>query len=116
MTTYEFEGYVHSINRQKWGTEVVVRLDEDESVVKYPQHILFFASSRKADKVPSDLYVNDGVKVKFVPVLDEGISERTKRAYAINKMMIIDIQITQRAALSKAAQDDSQEDDADVPF
>lgn len=115
MTTYEFEGYVHSINRQKWGTEVIVRLDQDESVVKYPQHILFFASSRKADKVPSDLYVNDGVKVKFVPVLDEGISERTKRAYAINKMMILDIQITQRAALSNTAQDESQ-DDSDVPF
>jgi hypothetical protein len=115
MTTYEFDGYVHSINRQKWGTEVVVRLDQDESMVKYPQHILFFASSRKADKVPSDLYVNDGVKVKFVPVLDEGISERTKRAYAINKMMILDIQITQRAALSNTAQDESQ-DDSDVPF
>ena len=115
MTTYEFEGYVHSINRQKWGTEVIVRLDQDESVVKYPQHILFFASSRKADKVPSDLYVNDGVKVKFVPVLDEGISERTKRAYAINKMMILDIQITQRATLSDTAQDESQ-DDSDVPF
>lgn len=115
MTTYEFEGYVHSVNRQKWGTEVVVRLDQDESVVKYPQHILFFASSRKADKVPSDLYVNDGVKVKFVPVLDEGISERTKRAYAINKMMILDIQITQRSALSNTEQDESQ-DDSDVPF
>ena len=116
MTTYEFEGYVHSINRQKWGTEVVVRLDEDESTVKYPQHILFFASSKKADRVPSDLYVNDGVKVKFIPVLDEGVSERTKRAYAINKMMILDIQITKRAALSKTAQADSQEDDSGLPF
>ena len=115
MKTYEFSGWVHTVNRQKWGTEVVVRADQDESAVQWPQHILFFASKKKADRVPQDLDVNDGVTVKFIPILDEGISDRTKRAYAINKMMILELLVTQKASPTKQTQDDGQ-DDTDVPF
>lgn len=112
MKSYDFEGWVHKVNRQKWGTEIVMRADADESAMQYVQHILFFASRRNSDKVPDDLDVNDHIIVKFVPILDEGISERTKRAYAINKMMIVDITVVEK--ISKGPQ--RAEAPNDMPF
>ena len=112
MKSYDFDGWVHKVNRQKWGTEIVMRGDADESVVQFPQHVLFFASRRNSNKVPDDLDVNDHVVVKFIPVLDEGISERTKRAYAINKMMIVDVTVVEK--VSKGPQ--RAESQTDLPF
>lgn len=113
MISYEFEGWVHRINRQGWGTEVVARADADESAVKFKQHMLFFASRKHADRVPQDLDVNDKVKIKFIPILDEGVSEKTKRAYAINKMMIVELNVEEKIAKQN---DDSPSDDGDMPF
>lgn len=99
------------MNRQKWGIEVTVRGDADEVAVKFPQHILFFASNKNRDKVPDDLDVNDHVNIKFVPVLDEGISERTKRAYAINKMMIVELTILEKVSRGPSRAEENNPDD-----
>lgn len=111
MKSYEFDGWVHKVNRQKWGVEVTVRGDADEVAVKFPQHILFFASNKNRDKVPDDLDVNDHVNIKFVPVLDEGISERTKRAYAINKMMIVELTILEKVSRGPSRAEENNPDD-----
>lgn len=102
MTSYEFRGFVCKVNRQQWGVEVFVRADKDENAqdVKYPQHILFSASKKNEGKVPVDLAEDDEVTIKFIPILNEGISDRTKRAYAINKMMIASITVEAKAESS----------------
>ena len=114
MITYEFEGWVHRVNRQSWGTEVVVRADADESAVKFKQHMLFFASRKYADRVPQDLDVNDKVKVKFIPILEEGVSEKTKRAYSINKMMIMELSVEEKIAPQGSG--DEQSGGEELPF
>ena len=45
--------------------------------------------------------------------LFEGVSEKTKRAYAINKMMIVELSVEEKIAKQN---DDSPSDDGDMPF
>lgn len=113
MKSFEFSGWVHSVDRQSWGVEVELREEADETGVKFPQHILLTASKKKADLVPDDLDVNDRVTVTFIPVLNKGVSQKTKRVFAINKMMIAKFEVTEKVRKNNAPQ---QADDEDVPF
>jgi hypothetical protein len=76
--------------------------------------MLFFASRKYADRVPRDLDVNDKVKVKFIPILEEGVSEKTKRAYSINKMMIMELSVEEKIAPQGG--DDEQSSGEELPF
>lgn len=113
MKSFEFSGWVHSIDRQSWGVEVEVRAEADETDVRFPQHILLTASKKKSDLVPDDLDVNDRVTVTFIPILNKGVSQKTKRVFAINKMMIAKFDVVEKA---RGGSEPSTQDDDDVPF
>ena len=113
MKSFEFSGWVHSIDRQSWGVEVEVRAEADETDVKFPQHILLTAFKKKSDLVPDDLDVNDRVTVTFIPILNKGVSQKTKRVFAINKMMIAKFDVVEKA---NGGGEPSTQDDDDVPF
>lgn len=113
MKSFEFSGWVHSIDRQSWGVEVEVRAEADETDVKFPQHILLTASKKKSDLVPDDLDVNDRVTVTFIPILNKGVSQKTKRVFAINKMMIAKFDVVEKA---RGGGEPTTQDDDDVPF
>lgn len=113
MKSFEFSGWVHSVDRQSWGVEIEVRAEADEADVKFPQHILFTASKKKSDLVPDDLDVNDRVTVTFIPILNKGVSHKTKRVFAINKMMIVKFEVIEK--VRNGGEQPQQEDD-DIPF
>lgn len=114
MITYEFTGWVERVNRvNQYGPEFVLRADKNDAEAKYKQHIMFAVSKKKASSIPPEMGPNDKVKVKFLPMLQEGVSDRTNRAYAISKNMMMSIEILEKA--DSAAQDNA--DDADeCPF
>lgn len=114
MITYEFEGWVYGVVRNNWGVDLKVRAAKDDGDNKYPQHILFSTSKKSADKVPTDISEGDKVKVQFAPFLSEGVSKNTQRVYAINKNMLINIEVLEHAEPKPEANGDGGEED--MPF
>lgn len=111
---YEFVGYVTKIMKNKFGRDLVCRTAKDESDIKYPQHCLFSMSKKNEEKVPADLKPNDKVCIQFMPILAEGVSEKTHREYHINKLMLQECEIVERAPVEEPKSD--PEDVEDLPF
>lgn len=115
MKSYEFEGWVQNIERTNWGVELEVRGDPDESMIKFPQHMLFSTSKKGAGRVPDDLEINDKVKVVFIPVLNKGISKKTKKLFVINKLMIAELEVLEKISAHSSGVM-PVESDIDMPF
>lgn len=113
MFKYEFTGYVNKFSHTNYGDEIIVRADADERDAKFKQHLLISVTKKVSDKVPFDLGKDDKVKITFVPILNEGVSDKTKRAYAINKMMLSDIEVLEKASTDEGGDGD---DASDIPF
>ena len=111
--SFEFTGYVYRKKKSKWGMELYLKSNKDDSAEKYPQHILVNVSTRNLDKVDPNLSENDKVKCVIVPTLNEGVSERTEKAYAINKMNLVACDVLERAPLGDAGHESAPED---IPF
>ena len=111
--SFEFTGYVYKKKKSKWGMELYLKSSKDDSAEKYPQHILVNVSTRNLDKVDPNLSENDKVKCVIVPTLNEGVSEKTERAYAINKLNLVSCDVLERAPIGEAAQSAPPED---IPF
>lgn len=110
---FEFVGYIYKRNDTKWGTDVRLRTLADDGDEKYPQHILVTVSKKKLDKL-GDAGVGDKVKMIIIPSLVEGVSDKTQKAYAINKLNLKDCEILERAEAEQS--DDDGIGDDDVPF
>lgn len=109
---FEITGYVYKIKRSKFGMDLYLKTLEDESDEKYPQHILASVSNKNMDKV--DPSVDEGYKLKLtlIPMLSEGVSEKTNRAYAINNLRVIDCDVLEVGK----PKPEPEPDDEDVPF
>lgn len=110
---FEFTGYLYKRNDTKWGTDIRIRTLLDESESKFPQHILVSVSKKNIDKL-SDVGIGDKVRVVIIPTLVEGVSDRTQKAYAINKLNLQDFEILDRAAVNPSDEDD--DDGEELPF
>lgn len=111
--SYEFIGRVYRVGlANKYGRDIYVSTHADDSAVKYPQHIMFNVSAKKMNLVP-DVKVGDKVKVKFMPMMSEGVSERTRKEYSINKNHIMEMAVIESAPEQESA--DTQ-DAGDLPF
>ena len=109
---FEFVGYVYKLTNSKWGTEVRLRTLADETNEKWPQHVLVTVGAKKVDRL-GDANVGDKVKVTLIPTLAEGVSDKTNRAYAINKLNLQSCTIIERASAQPQAEDG---DPDDMPF
>lgn len=117
MQTYIFTGWVTRINRKNpYGPEIFMRNDKDESQIKYPQHILLCASKRKADIIPDDLCPDAKIEAKFLPTLTEGVSDRTNRAYAINKNYLMELKVLEMPSSDQQSPTSEGDGDDDMPF
>lgn len=110
---FEFTGYVNKVMVGKFGKEIICRTAKDESDIKYPQRALFSASKKNEDKVPETLKENDKVAIQFMPILAEGVSPRTHREYAINKLMLQSCEILE---VAPEPAEDNSESVEDLPF
>lgn len=111
--SFEFTGYVYKIKKSKWGMELYLKSNRDDASEKFPQHVLVNVSSKKIDIVDPCLSENDKVKCVIIPTMNEGVSERTNKAYAINKLNLVSCDVLERAPAVEAAQSDGADD---IPF
>jgi hypothetical protein len=113
---FEYVGYVYRRRDSKYGIELYLKSMKDEASEKYPQHICVTVSKKSESKVDPTLAVGDKVKAKLIPTLNEGVSERTQKAYAINKLNLNEIEILERADPSEAQGSDAEVNQEDLPF
>ena len=114
---FEFTGYVYKIRDSKWGKEISLKGLADETEEKYPQHILVNVSKKREGEVDPNLGIGDKVKVVILPTLTEGVSDKTQKAYAINKLNLQKMDVLERAQQSENDNGDDGSDEADdIPF
>lgn len=110
---YEFVGRVYRVGMaNKYGRDIYVSTHSDDAASKYPQHMMFTVSAKKMNLVP-EVKAGDKVKIMFMPMLSEGVSERTRKEYSINKNHILEMAVIESAP---EKEDESKIDPEDVPF
>jgi len=110
---YEFVGYVSKFNENRFGKELTIRTNPDETGLKYPQRVMFSTSEKKKDLVP-DVSAGDKVRIEFMPILIEGVSKGTNKVYAINKLFIQSCEILEKGAVQESESTSGDADD--LPF
>lgn len=113
---FEYVGYVYRRRDSKYGMELYLKSQKDDASEKWPQHICVTVSKKSESKVDPTLAVGDKVKVKLIPTMNEGVSERTQRAYAINKLNLNEIEIIERADPSESTASEEVVNPEDLPF
>lgn len=88
--------------------------DEKMPNKKLVNHVKFLVSSKKTELMDK-FKVGDKVKVTFYITGIAGESRKTGKPYQINKLMVSDIVVLESAKVEQAQQE-SQEDDSDIPF
>lgn len=113
---FEYVGYVYRRRDSKYGIELYLKTQKDDSTEKWPQHICVTVSKKSEPKVDPTLAVGDKVKVRLIPTLNEGVSERTQKMYAINKLNLNEIEILERADPAESTASEEAISQEDLPF
>lgn len=108
---YGMKVRIDKVVRASWGTEI--RVTNVDSPDMKPQSMMLNVSKKGEEKVPQDLRKGDIANVEFSPMLVEGVSEKTRKAYSINKLYLTDISVQERGPVEI---DEDKDPDADMPF
>ena len=99
----------------KFAKRIVVRMNESEEGIKYPQQMLLDLSKKCAEEYSPN--VGDKVEVTAMPWLNEGVSKSSGKEYCIGKLIATNIDVLKAAANETDAEDDANgEDPDDLPF
>ena len=107
-------GHVESVDTSGSYENSFVVTDEKMPDTKFVNHVKFLVSSKKTELMDT-FKVGDKVKVTFYVTGVEGESKKTGKPYQINKLMVSDIVVLESAKVEQTQQE-SQEDDSDIPF
>lgn len=107
-------GHVESVDTSGNYENSFVVTDEGMPDTKFVNHVKFLVSSKKTELMDT-FKVGDKVKVTFYVTGVEGESKKTGKPYQINKLMVGEIVVLESAKVEQTQQE-SQEDDSDVPF
>ena len=107
-------GHVESVDTSGNYENSFVVTDEKMPDTKFVNHVKFLVSSKKTELMDK-FKIGDKVKVTFYVTGIEGESKKTGKPYQINKLMVSGIEVLESAKV-KQTQQESQEDDSDIPF
>lgn len=94
---FEFVGYLYKNKDTKYGCELYIKTEWKDEEEKWPQRILVNVNKHNSSKIDKSIRPGDKVRVKIIPTLAEGVSEKTNRAYAINKLNLQSIEVLERS-------------------
>ena len=116
-TTVSFKatGWVEREVADKFAKRVVLRMNESEDGIKFPQRMLLDLSKKCAEEYSPN--VGDKVEVTIMPWLSEGVSKSSGKEYCIGKLIATKVDVIEAAANTTDAEDDANgEDPEDLPF
>ena len=107
-------GHVESVDTSGNYENSFVVTDEKMPDTKIVNHVKFLVSSKKTELMDK-FKVGDKVEVTFYVTGIEGESKKTGKPYQINKLLVGEIEVLESAKVEQTQQE-SQEDDSDIPF
>lgn len=113
--SFKATGWIEREVADKFTKRIVVRMNESEEGVKYPQRMLLDLSKKCAEEYKPN--VGDKVELTVMPWLNEGVSKSSGKEYCIGKLIATKVEVLEAAANTTGAEDDANCDDSeDLPF
>ena len=113
--SFKATGWIEREVADKFAKRVVLRMNESEDGIKYPQRMLLDLSKKCAEEYSPN--VGDKVEVTIMPWLSEGVSKSSGKEYCIGKLIATKVDVIEAAANTTDAEDDANgEDPEDLPF
>lgn len=113
--SFKATGWVEREVADKFAKRVVLRMNESEDGIKFPQRMLLDLSKKCAEEYSPN--VGDKVEVTIMPWLSEGVSKSSGKEYCIGKLIATKVDVIEAAANTTDAEDDANgEDPEDLPF
>lgn len=113
--SFKATGWIEREVADKFAKRIVVRMNESEEGIKFPQRMLLDLSKKCAEEYSPN--VGDKVEVSIMPWLSEGVSKSSGKEYCIGKLIATKVEVLEAAANATDAEDDANgEDPEDLPF
>lgn len=115
MVLFKATGWVEREVEDKFAKRIIVRMNESEEGIKFPQRMLLDLSKKCAEEYEPN--VGDKVEATIMPWLNEGVSKYSGNEYCIGKLIATKVDVLEAAANETDAEDDANgEDPDDLPF
>lgn len=115
IVSFKVTGWVEREIEDKFAKRIVVRMNESEEGIKYPQRMLLDLSKKCAEEYKPN--VGDKVEATIMAWLNEGVSRSSGKEYFIDKLIATKVDVLEAAANETDAEDDANgEDPEDLPF
>ena len=115
IVSFKATGWVEREVADKFAKRIVIRINESEDGIKFPQRMLLDLSKKCAEEYSPN--VGDKVEVTAMPWLNEGVSKSSGKEYCIGKLIATKVEVLESAANETDAEDDANGDGLDdLPF
>ena len=115
MVKAKMRGHVEEIDTSGNYENAFVLTDEQQKDTKYVSHVKFLVSSKKTELMDK-IAIGDEIEVTFCVTGLKGESKKTGKPYQINKLMVCEINIVNKANKSNDGQSEVVDAPDDVPF
>ena len=113
--SFKATGWIEREVADKFAKRVVLRMNESEDGIKFPQRMLLDLSKKCAEEY--EPLVGDKIEATIMPWLNEGVSKSSGKEYCIGKLIATKVDVLEAAANATDAEDDANgEDPEDLPF
>lgn len=113
--SFKATGWIEREVEDKFAKRVVIRMNESEDGIKFPQRMLLDLSKKCAEEYSPN--VGDKIEATIMPWLSEGVSKSSGKEYCIGKLIATKVDVIEAAANTTDAEDDANgEDPEDLPF
>lgn len=112
---FKATGWVEREVEDKFAKRVVLRTNESEDGIKFPQRMLLDLSKKCAEEYKPN--VGDKIEATIMPWLNEGVSKSSGKEYCIGKLIATNVDVLEAASNETDVEDDANgEDPEDLPF
>ena len=113
--SFKATGWIEREVADKFAKRIVLRVNESEEGIKFPQRMLLDLSKKCAEEYSPN--VGDKVEVTAMPWLSEGVSKSSGKEYCIGKLIATNVDVLKAAENATDAEDDANgEEPEDLPF
>ena len=113
--SFKATGWVEREVEDKFAKRIVLRINESEDGIKFPQRMLLDLSKKCAEEYSPNI----GAKIEatIMPWLNEGVSKSSGKEYCIGKLIATNVDVLKAAENATDAEDDANgEEPEDLPF
>ena len=112
IVSFKATGWVEREVADKFAKRIVLRINESEEGIKFPQRMLLDLSKKCAEEYSPN--VGDKIEATIMPWLSEGKSKSSGKEYCIGKLIATKVEVLESAEETTTAEDACDSDE--LPF